>query len=72
MAEIISHRGCRGEIAQAVGNKIVEKYKVNTDNADIIIGYRADDSYIDIVDAFLKNQLSVDEVETLFRKGNLG
>lgn len=72
IAEIVSHRGCRGETAQAVGDKIVEKYKINTDNADIIIGYRADDSYIDIADAFLKNQLSVDEVDTLFRKGNLG
>ena len=37
-----------------------------------MIGYRADDSYIDIVDAFLRNQISLDEVDNLFRKGNLG
>lgn len=72
IAEIISHRGCRGEAAQTLGNIIVDKYKVDTGNADIIIGYRADDSYIDIVDAFLRNQISLDEVDNLFRKGNLG
>ena len=72
IAEIIEHRGTRTEEAKIIGEKFVEKYKINTDTADIIIGYRADDSYIDIVDAFLKNQLSIEEVDRLFHKGNLG
>ncbi len=72
IAEIIAHRGSRSGDSEILGNKIVENYKLSTDQADIIIGYRADDSYIDIIDAFLKNQISIDEVERLFKKGNLG
>ncbi|MDE5557474.1 MAG: DUF3990 domain-containing protein [Ruminococcus sp.] len=45
---------------------------MNTSETDIIISYRADDSYISIVESFLNNQLSVDEVDRMFRKGNLG
>lgn len=72
VAEIIKHRGTRSGESEILGEKIVEKYKIDTENADIIIGYRADDSYLDIVDAFLKNQISIDETERLFRKGKLG
>jgi hypothetical protein len=72
IAEIVAHRGARGELAQKIGNMLIDKYKIDTSKADIIIGYRADDSYIDIVDAFLKKELSIEEVDRLFRKGNLG
>lgn len=72
IAEIITHRGARGELSMVLANKFIERYKIDTSNADIIIGYRADDSYMDIVDAFLQNQLNVEEVERLFHKGNLG
>lgn len=72
VAEVISHRGAKTEIANEIGNRIVEKYKVDTSKADVIIGYRADDSYISVVEAFLNNQLSIDEVDRQFRKGDLG
>lgn len=72
IAEIIANRGARGENAQIIGNQVVNKYKIQTGQADIIIGYRADDSYIDVVDAFLRNELTIDEVDRMFRKGNLG
>ena len=72
IAEIVANRGARGENAFILGEKIVEKYRLDLSEADIIVGYRADDSYLDIVDAFLQNQLDLDEVERLFRKGELG
>lgn len=72
IAEIACHRGARGERASIVADALIEKYKINTDQADIIIGYRADDSYIDVVDSFLRNELSLEEVDRLFRKGELG
>lgn len=72
IAEIVTHRGTRDEVSEILGQKIATMYKINTDDADIIIGYRADDSYIDIVDAFLDNEVSLDEVERLFKKGELG
>lgn len=72
IAELAYHRGARGESASLMADKLIEKYKIDTSKADIIIGYRADDSYIDIVDAFLQNQLTIEEADRLFRKGNLG
>lgn len=39
---------------------------------DIIKGYRADDSYTQVVEAFLLNQINIFEVEHLFYKGSLG
>lgn len=72
IAEIIDNRGARGENSIVLGDKIVEQYKLDLSDADIVVGYRADDSYLDIVDAFLQNQVDVDEVERLFRKGELG
>jgi hypothetical protein len=72
IAEIIEHRGTRTPETELIGQEITKRYKIDTDAADIIVGYRADDSYIDVVDAFLKNQVSVDEIERLFHEGNLG
>ena len=39
-----------------------EIYNIDTTDADIIVGYRADDSYTDVVDSFLKNEISIDEI----------
>ena len=75
IAEIISNRGTRGEAAAILGNKIVEMYKVSPNldfEPDIIVGYRADDSYSDIIDAFLQNKLNTEEVQRLFMEGELG
>lgn len=72
IAEIISNRGVRGEQSEILGEKIADKYKIDISQADIVIGYRADDSYMDIVEAFLQNQIDIDEVEKMFYKGKLG
>ena len=47
-------------------------YKLDTDSYDIIKGYRADDSYTQVMEAFLLNQIHIAEVERLFYKGSLG
>lgn len=72
IAEVTNHRGASDEFTQAVADKLVEMYKIDTSKADVIIGYRADDSYMNVVKSFLRNQLSVDEVDRMFRNGNLG
>lgn len=72
IAEILYNRGTRTELSEPMANKIIEKYKIDTSTYDVIIGYRADDSYIDIVDAFLINQLTLDEVVHYFKEGQLG
>lgn len=72
IAEVVSHRGTNQEAASIVGNRLVEKYCSKDDNYDVIKGYRADDSYTQVVEAFLMNQINIQEVERLFYKGSLG
>jgi hypothetical protein len=72
IAEVVANRGTDQEAAGIVGNRIVELYRVDTEGADIIRGYRADDSYTQVIEAFLMNQINITEVERLFYKGSLG
>ena len=72
IAEVVANRGMNQEAANMVGERLVERYRVNSDHADIIVGYRADDSYTQVIEAFLLNQLNISEVERLFYKGSLG
>ncbi len=72
ISEVVANRGTNQEMAEVVGNRLVEMYRVNSDEYDIIQGYRADDSYTQVIEAFLLNQINVFEVEKLFYKGSLG
>ena len=72
IAEVISHRGTNQETASILGSRLVEMYKIDTESYDIVMGYRADDSYTQVIEAFLLNQINVAEVERLFYKGELG
>jgi hypothetical protein len=44
----------------------------DTSNADIIIGYRADDSYFSFATDFLQNTISLSKLERAMRLGKLG
>lgn len=72
IAEVVSNRGINQDTAGILGNRLVEMYKLDTDSYDIIKGYRADDSYTQVIEAFLLNQIHIAEVERLFYKGSLG
>ena len=72
IAEVVSNRGISEENAAIVGEHLMELYKPDTTQADIIKGYRADDSYTQVIEAFLLNQINLYEVERLFYKGSLG
>lgn len=72
IAEVVSHRGTTQEAASILGNRLVQKYKLNTDGYDVIKGYRADDSYTQVIETFLQNQINIAEVERMFYKGSLG
>ena len=54
------------------GSRIVEMYRISTADFDIIKGYRADDSYTQVIEAFLLNQINIEEIKKLFYKGSLG
>lgn len=72
IAEIAANRGTRDERAEFAAEAIVEKYRIDTTKADLIIGYRADDSYLAVVEAFLTGEINIDETDRLFREGKLG
>lgn len=72
ISEVVSNRGINQEAAGIVGERLVRQYKIDTKSFDIIKGYRADDSYTQVIEAFLMNQLNICEVERLFYKGSLG
>ena len=72
IAEVVSNRGTSQEMTEILGKRLVEMYKVDTSLYDIIKGYRADDSYTQVIEAFLLNQINIAEVERLFYKGSLG
>lgn len=72
IAEIAAHRPIKSDLSSEFLPEFVNRYKVDTDDADVIIGYRADDSYTDVIGAFCDGLLTCDEVQRLFYKGNLG
>lgn len=72
IAEVVANRGANQEAASIVGKRLVELYRVDVEHYDVIKGYRADDSYTQVVEAFLMNQINIHEVERLFYKGSLG
>ncbi|MCQ4774101.1 DUF3990 domain-containing protein [Lacrimispora saccharolytica] len=72
IAEVVANRGMNQEAANIVGERLIKLYRVDSKQADIITGYRADDSYTQVIEAFLLNQLNVEEVKRLFYKGSLG
>lgn len=51
---------------------IIKNYYIDISNYDIIIGYRADDSYFKIVKDFLKNSITLRQFNKAIMLGNLG
>lgn len=72
ISEIAANRGVTSSFAEAFISDLIEMYKVDTSGADVIIGYRADDSYGEVVRSFCEGKLTIDEVTKLFYKGSLG
>ena len=63
IAEVIANRGTSLESAEITGSRIVEMYRISTADFDIIKGYRADDSYTQVIEAFLLNQINIEEIK---------
>ena len=51
---------------------IIEHFGINVEEYDVVIGYRADDSYFSFADAFVSNSLSLSSLNKALRLGKLG
>ena len=51
---------------------ILENFYVNVEEYDVIIGYRADDSYFSFAKDFINNTISVEQLAEAMRLGDLG
>ena len=59
-------------IALAAKTYIIENFAVDITPYDVIIGYRADDSYFSFARDFINNTISVEQLERAMRLGKLG
>lgn len=60
------------EIAVDARNYIIENYSVNLKDYDVVIGYRADDSYFSYAQSFVSNALPLRSLNLALRLGKLG
>ncbi len=49
-----------------------ERYHVDVESYDVVVGYRADDSYFSFVRAFVSNSISISQLEESMYLGELG
>jgi len=74
MAILVSHRQFKLKVpvAGAAFHYLKNRFAVNTEAYDVIVGYRADDSYFDFAEAFLNNSITVEQLSEALRLGKLG
>ena len=51
---------------------LIEHYFIDMDGYDMIVGYRADDSYFSFARAFINNQISLGQLSYAMKLGELG
>lgn len=59
-------------VARRAKQYLIDIFGVNVNAFDLIIGYRADDSYFDYAEAFLNNGITVEQLSRAMQLGKLG
>ncbi len=74
IAILLEHRtfSIPTEIAEDAKNFIVEHYSVDLTGYDVVVGYRADDSYFRYAEDFVANALPLRSLNKALRLGKLG
>ena len=49
-----------------------EKHLIDISRFDIVIGYRADDSYFRFPESFVRSEIALESLEKIFQAGDLG
>lgn len=74
LAILLENRTFRvnSDIAGQAREYILKNYKPAYEQVDVMVGYRADDSYFSFAQAFLNNTISLSKLETAMVLGKLG
>lgn len=74
IAVLVEHRlfSIRTPVARRAKQYLIEHFGINVNAFDLIIGYRADDSYFDFAEAFLNNAITVEQLSRAMLLGKLG
>lgn len=74
IAILLSNR--KFDITSPIGNQardfLIERFKPDTTNIDVMIGYRADDSYFSFAEDFINNTISLRDLNLAMQLGTLG
>ena len=74
IAVLVEHRlfSIRTPVARRAKQYLIEHFGINVNVFDLIIGYRADDSYFDFAEAFLNNAITVEQLSRAMLLDKLG
>lgn len=73
LAELMKHREVQdSKRYKILAKRFIEKYGINTEEYDVIEGWRANASYFYIVKEFVRDNIDIDILEKLLYLGNLG
>ena len=74
MALLLKNRTFRlsNEIAVDARDYIIENFLIDLSNYDVVVGYRADDSYFSFAESFVQNGLPLRTLNLALRLGKLG
>ncbi len=74
IAILVEHRifPLQTPIARRAREYLTENFSLNVNAYDVIVGYRADDSYFDYAETFINNGISVEHLAQAMKLGQLG
>lgn len=74
IAVLVEHRifSIGTPVARRAKKYLIENFGINVNEFDLIVGYRADDSYFDYAEAFINNGITVEQLSSAMRLGKLG
>ncbi|MCF0114196.1 MAG: DUF3990 domain-containing protein [Erysipelotrichaceae bacterium] len=74
IAILLEHRvfSVKNPVANRAKRYLLDHFGINVNAYDVIIGYRADDSYFDYAEAFINNSITLEQLAQALKLGKLG
>ena len=74
IAVLVEHRvfSIKTPVARRAKQYLIDNFGINVNAYDLIVGYRADDSYFDYAETFVNNGITVEQLSRAMRLGKLG